>query len=330
MNPVRSPVLLAAAALVLARCGGDEDGGAGGPADPASATAPGSPAVAVGTEPVGMTAGPDGDVWVVSAGDGTVARIPAGASGTDLEVDVPGLPLRAVAAYDAVWVTSFDRGLLLRVDPDEGRVLNRIRTGAEPEGVAAGHGSVWVVTQGAGDLVRVDPRSGRVVGRTDVGPGARLVTAGADLVHVAHFDDGRVLAIDPRTGRVVADREVCDGPQGMAEAHGLLWVACTSEDAVVALDPESVDVEHRVDVAGQPDSVVATDDGSLLVVAEEGPTLVRIEPASASVAGSLPLSDKQPLFDEANLDIALAGDQAWVSSYVADVVHHVPVDDVPR
>ena len=45
--------------------------------------------------------------------------------------------------------------------------------------------------------------------------------------------------------------------------------------------------------------------------------------------GTLPLSGEPPLYDEANLDIALAGGQAWVSSYVADQVHHVPVSDVP-
>ena len=61
----------------------------------------------------------------------------------------------------------------------------------------------------------------------------------------------------------------------------------------------------------------------------DGPTLTRVDPAEAAVVGTLALSDELPLYDEANLDLALADGEAWVSSYVADLVHHVPLTDVP-
>ncbi|WP_432478568.1 hypothetical protein [Nocardioides sp. GXQ0305] len=59
------------------------------------------------------------------------------------------------------------------------------------------------------------------------------------------------------------------------------------------------------------------------------PTLVHVDPGSAAVVGRLPLSDELPLYDEANLDLALVDGEAWVTSYAADRVHHVPADDVP-
>ncbi len=320
------------AALALAACGGADDGTAQPPsASPGSPAAQGSeaPAVDVGSGPVGIAAAPDGAVWVVSPGTGTLSRIPAGAEETDLQVDVGGVPLRVVAAYGAVWVSSFDAGRLVRVDPQGGRVTQRIRTGAEPEGVAAGDGSVWVVTQGAGDLVRIDPADGSVVSRTDIGPGARLVSVGARAVHVAHYEDDSIVDVDPRTGRVVRQREVCDGPQGMAEAGGMLWVTCTLDEQLAGLDLGTLEVQERVDVAGQPDSVVVAPDGSLLVVAEGGPALVRVDPATAGVVARVELAGELPLYDDANLDVAIADDQVWVTSYAADQVHHVAIDDVP-
>jgi streptogramin lyase len=185
------------------------------------------------------------------------------------------------------------------------------------------------VTQAAGDLVRLDPDDGTVQSRTPIGQGARLASVGARAVHVAQFEEDSIVDVDPHTGRVTQRREVCDGPQGMAEAGGLLWVACTPDDLVVGLDLATLKVREQVEVAGQPDSVLAAPDGSVLVVAEEGPTLVRIDPASAEVVGRLALAGELPLFDDANLDLAVTDDEVWVTSYAADLVHHVPLAEVP-
>jgi DNA-binding beta-propeller fold protein YncE len=330
---IRRAGVAVVACLALAACGGPDaapSSGGGEPSASSSSPVAEAPAVPVEGGPVGVTAAPDGAVWVVSPGTGTVSRIPPGADQPDLAVDVGELPLRAVAAYGAVWTTVFGDGELVRVDPGRGRVALRIRTGAEPEGVAAGFGLIWVVTQGAGDLVRVDPELGEIISRTGIGQGARLVEVGDDAVYVAQFEQDRVLRVAPGSGRITArSPEVCDGPQGMAEAGGLLWVTCTPDDLVVGLDPVSLRVRQQVEVPGQPDSVAVDTDGSLLVAASDGPTLSRVDPGEAAVVGTLALSDELPLYDEANLDLALADGEAWVSSYVADQVHHVPLTEIP-
>jgi hypothetical protein len=61
------------------------------------------------------------------------------------------------------------------------------------------------------------------------------------------------------------------------------------------------------------------------VVAEQGPTLVMVDPGSATVTGRTPLGAERALGDRANLDLALAGGEAWVSSFNADRVYHVPL-----
>jgi hypothetical protein len=61
------------------------------------------------------------------------------------------------------------------------------------------------------------------------------------------------------------------------------------------------------------------------VVAEEGPRLVTIDPAAGEVTDETTLGEETALYDSANLDLAVAGGEAWVSSFKADRVYHVPL-----
>src|SRR4051794_7100581 len=120
-------------ALLAVACSASESGGSQPDPTPAEAAVELAPHVEVGAGPVGLTSSDDASVWVVAAGDETVARLPPGADAPDLTVDAPGVPLRVTAAYDAVWVTSFEGKQLLRLDPATGAVTAKVRTGAGPE-----------------------------------------------------------------------------------------------------------------------------------------------------------------------------------------------------
>ncbi|MDX6375546.1 MAG: virginiamycin lyase [Nocardioidaceae bacterium] len=294
---------------------------------PTAAEAELAPYVQVHTRPVGLTATEDGSVWVVGSGSDTVSRIPADADAPDLTVDVPGVPLRATSAYGAVWVTSFDKKLLVRLDPVSGAVVAKVRTGAGPEGVAAGFGSLWVVAQDAGRLLRVDPADNTISQEIPLEVGARLVAPGPDAMYVAHYADDTILRVDPETNTLVSSDSVCDGPQAMAVLDGKVWVTCTLSDELVALDGTTLQKLASVPVEGSPDSVAATADGRLAVVAEEGPTLVMVDTATAAVLSRTVLGDERALGDRANLDLAIVGDQAWVSSFNVDRVYHLPLPD---
>ena len=284
-----------------------------------------APYVETPTGPVGLTTTEDGAVWVVGAQSETVLRIPAGATEPDLTVDVPGVPLRTTAAYGSVWVTSFDGKELLRLDPATGEVVATIKTGAGSEGVAAGFDSIWVVAQDAGKLLRIDPGTNAVSDEIKLEVGARLVEAGPDAMYVAHYADDMILRVDPKTNAVTSSEAVCDGPQAMAVLDGKVWVTCTLSDELVALDVTTLQKVAAVPVEGSPDSVLATPDGLLAVVAEEGPRLVVVDPATAEVVAEQVLGEESALDDRANLDLALAGGEAWVSSFNADRVYHVPL-----
>ena len=332
---VRLVVALLAVLLATASCGGTEpEKDAAGPTETPDGTRSASPSeadvevvvapsVAVGAGPVGVTATDAGDVWVVSAQAETVQRIPAGATEPDLTIGVPGVPLRATAAFGSVWVTSFHGEELLRLDPGSGEVVGRVKTGAGPEGVTSGFGSVWMVAQDAGRLLRIDPATTSVAAEIEVPVGSRLVGAGSDAVFVSAYADNTVLRIDPATNEVTATSPVfCEGPQSMVVLGGQVWVACTLSEEVVALDATTLEPGTRVPVDGSPDTVVVLPGKRLAVVAEEGPRLVVLN-ATGGVVSEQVLGEEYELFDKANLDLALAGGEVWVTSFNADRVYHV-------
>ena len=310
-------------ALLLAATACD---GSGKPSSPATSAADDpAPYVQVPAGPVGLTSTEDGSVWAVGARSDTVSRIPGGAAAPDLTVDVPGVPLRATAAYGAVWVTSFEKKLLLRLDPATGEIVAKVRTGAGPEGLAGRFGSLWVVAQDAGRLLRINPEDDTVSQEIPVGVGARLVAPGPDAMYVAHYSRDTILRVDPVTNTFTTSAAVCDGPQAMTVLDGSVWVTCTLSQELVALDASTLERVASVPIDGSPDSVAATPDGRLAVVAEEGPALVMVDPATGTVLSRTVLGTERALDDRANLDLALVGGEAWVSSFNADRVYHLPL-----
>lgn len=295
------------------------------PGEPSDVPVVAAPSVAVGAGPVGVTSTEDGAVWVVSAQAEAVQRIPPGATEPDLTVEVPGVPLRATAAFGSLWVTSFEGEKLLRLDPGTGTITGTVRTGAGPEGVTSGFGSVWMVAQDAGRLLRIDPSTTTVEIEIEIPVGSRLVTAGPEAVYVSAYADNTVLRIDPTDNTVTATSPVvCEGPQSLAVLGGQVWVACTLSEEIVALDATSLEKVTAVPVDGSPDTVVALPGKRLAVIAEEGPRLVVLD-AQGAVLSEQVLGEEYELYDKANLDLAVAGGEVWVTSFDADRVYHVPV-----
>ncbi|MEP6816283.1 MAG: hypothetical protein ABI873_12110 [Marmoricola sp.] len=309
-------VVVALLALVLAGCGGTHSPSVGS-ADNRK------PDVPVGAAPVGLAAGPDGDLWVVNTGDNTVNRIPPGATKPDLTVGVAGIPLRVAVGYDAVWVTSFEGNEVVRIDEATGKVTDHIDVGRGAEGVTAAFGSVWVVAQDAGRLVRIDPQHRRVTKRIDVGTGVRLVVAGNDALWLNDYPAGDVVRVDPRHGTVRRSGHVCAGPQDMVTTSRQVWVTCSLGNEVVVLDPATLRVVEHHPLAGTPDAIADGPDGTLLVVLQDGPTLATLDPANGLATKKTRLGKEPQLYDRANLDLAVVGDVAWVSSFRENVVHRI-------
>ena len=266
-------------------------------------------------------------MWVVGAQSETVLRIPDGASEPDLTVDVPGVPLRTTAAYGSVWVTSFHGKKVLRLDPATGEVVASIKTGAGPEGVTAGFDSIWVVAQDAGKLLRIDPATNAVSAEIKLEIGARLVEAGPDAMYVAHYADDLVLRVDPETNAVTPvrgrlRRTAGDGGarrEGLGHLHALPRAGRPRRH-------HAARSSRRCRSRAHPTRSRPAPTGGSWWSPRRGRRLVVVDPATAAVSrASTVLGDEQALDDRANLDLVLVGDEAWVSSFNADRVYHLPL-----
>jgi streptogramin lyase len=279
-------------------------------------------AVTVPDGPVGLTADDSGAVWVASARDNAVSRIPAGASKPDLRVDV-AVPLRLTAAEGAVWATSFENGTLLRIDTLGGTVTDRIPVGNGAEGLLSAFGAIWAVAQDDGRLVRVDPTTRAVSQRIVVGLGVRLVKASPDALWLNDYPNNRLVRVDPTSGRVTKSGHVCDGPQDMASYDEVIWVTCSTGNELVSVDTKTLQVSQRVPLAGTPDAIAAGPNGNLLVVLQDGPTLARVDPETGRTKARTKLGKQAQLHDQANLDLATTDGRVWVSSFLEGKVYRV-------
>lgn len=309
MRALRAAVPLVCLLLVAA-CGAGASPKASKPADEVSR-------VSVGGDPVGIAASAAGDLWVALPGEDEVAGIRAGRPDPAAQVPVRSTPLRlTLAEHDAaLWVTAFRDGAVVRVDTATKKVTDRVPVGAGAEGVTEAFGSIWVAVQDDGLLVQVDPTRRAVVRKVAVGAGVRLVVPGPDALWLDDHATGTVVRVDPRSYQVRRSDRLCDGPEDIAVAAGSVWVTCSQSNELVALDPGDLHVQRRVSLTGTPDAVTVAPDGSLLVVLQAGPTLVRLDAASGKETSRTRLGTLPQLHDQANLDVAVTGDDAWVTSY---------------
>jgi streptogramin lyase len=282
--------------------------------------------IAVGPSPVGIAASASGDLWVVLADDDKVVRLRPGDTEPTAEAPVPGTPLRLASAEDgaALWVTAFRAGEVVRVDTGTMKETDRLPVGAGAEGVAEAFGSIWVAAQDDGLLVQVDPASRKVVRKVDVGVGVRLVVPGPDALWLDDHVQGAVVRVDPKTFEVTHSDHVCDGPEDLVAAGQTIWVTCSTSEEVVALSATDLHVTKRIPLHGTPDAAIGAPDGSLLVVLQDGPTLVRLDASSGKELARTRLAAYKQLYDRSNLDLVVTGKDAWVTSFVGGSVFRTP------
>jgi len=299
-----------------------------GQADPPKRAAPTTEVNSnvVGGNPVGIAASGTGDVWVVLPNGEKVVRVGAGDDPSTAEVPVPGTPLRVAIAEDgaAAWVTAFGEGTVVRVDTAGMQVTDHVPVGAGAEGVTEAFGDVWVAVQDDGLLVQVDPVRRKVVHKVDVGQGVRLVVAGPDALWLDDHLTGTVVRVDPTTYEVRRSDPVCDGPEDMVVAGTTVWLTCSVSEELVAVGADDLAVSQRVPLDGTPDAITTAPDGSLLVVLQDGPTLVRLDSATGAETSRTRLGTQKQLFDRANLDLVVTGDDAWITSFADGRVLRTP------
>ena len=276
-------------------------------------------AIPTGRLPTDVTVDADNAAWVVSARDGTVAKLDLSSNEIVRTVSIRGTPRDIAAAGGAIWVTSSaaGEGLLTKLDL-EGDVaaitpLGRI----ESFGIAATRDGVWIAGQGGGGrggiVIRVAPGTGAIAARLPLASKPVAVTAGVRAIWVvAHLAgagssapaEGTVYRVDRRTNAIASQGTVAfSGPPAAtaAAAPGGIWISTGSD--VLRLDPRT---GRRVGVVRVEGRVVdlAVADGS--VWALTGGTVARIDAEAMSVIGTMPVtsSDRMGALEATSLTLA--------------------------
>lgn len=267
--------------------------------------------VALGQQPRGLAASPDGRTLYIALG----ARR-AGATGKPPPTNgVDGIGVFDVAqnrlvhvlpgvsdpqgvavgpAGDRLYIASGRTGELVIMEVDDGTIVTRVPSGGAPGAVGASPDGEFalIASQAEGSVAVVETRTALLRHKVKSGNGPSGVLFTAGRAFVPGQNDASVTAIDALAGKVIW-RLILAGtqvrPMGMTAAGPAIFVTTGRGGELVRLDPTLGSVTGRVTLGGHPSDVATTPDGRYVVTAN-GPS----DDISLVDAGTLQLVARYP------------------------------------
>ncbi len=246
------------------------------------------------SSPLGIAAGPDGNMWFVEVSGSRFGRVtPAGAVtdfSTGSGISTNARPWGIAAGPDGnLWFTEEMGNRIGRLTPATASAVELtagISPGAGLRGIAGGpDGNVWF-TEDAGRIGRITPAG--TVTEFSVG-----ITAGSRPLGIATGRDGNLWFTEQadRIGRITPTGTVTEFtagitagglPSGIAAGpDGNVWFTEFTGHRIGRITPAGVITEFALTAGAQPRSIVAGPDGNLWFTEEGGNRLGRITPAGA-------------------------------------------------
>ena len=234
-----------------------------------------------GGRPGFLGGAPDGTIWAPKQATGWLARIsPDGALS---ECPLPSrlsTPFGVTVGPDGnVWVVEMDAGRVARVAPSGTAAEFSVPEGGKPVYITTGpDGNLWFTEGGGGQIGRVT-----TAGQITIFPlpnsvgGQGAIAVGPDgALWFTEFTLGAI-------GRITTTGQIKEFPTGagskpngiVAGPDGALWFAESGTNMIGRITVDGV-ITQRASVAGFPDQLVFTPDGSLWVTTFEAGDLVRI------------------------------------------------------
>ncbi|WP_375496836.1 ABC transporter substrate-binding protein [uncultured Jatrophihabitans sp.] len=262
--------------------------------------------VRLGVAPSALAVGA-GAVWVVSASDNTVTRVPGTDAGDPtVSVQVGAQPGAVAVGYGAVWVANSAARSVSRVDAAAvPRVTDTVGVGGNPSAIAVGHDRVWVANELDGTVSVIDPYPAsdglssdgpssngvvdRVVATIPVGSQPDAIVADGDGVWVALGATASVVRINPSSLQVEASVGVGNGPGALAVDRSGVWVANAIDGTVSHVDARTVAVDRTARVGRAPDALCVVG-GDLWVANRDSDDLRRLNGSTATVRRVVPLT----------------------------------------
>ena len=188
------------------------------------------------TKPCGGAASAFRNLWVVSCGSRSLARLetatgkPVASIGTGA-----GTASMAVASSpDSVWMLSDDKTTLTRIDPEKNSIVSEFRLAAACLSITSADNSLWVTCPGEKRIIRFNPQTNLVIARIEVTPEPVSIAFGGatpaeSSIWVLSRAQGKVARIDPKTNKVIAtiDLGFTNADGNLAFGDGFVWVSAS-------------------------------------------------------------------------------------------------------
>jgi streptogramin lyase len=233
------------------------------------------------------------------------------------------VPTGVAVGDGAVWVTNGfgvgdgPDGGVSRIDPVGESLEPAFGTPTGSEAIAWGADRVWVTDTATGEVEIYDPTTHEVKTiELEAGSGDQprpeqiVVDPQGDVAGVGDAEAGRVFRLDAATLSATDTFTVSTPVTGLAVGEGGVWVSGGADDRITLLDADTGAVVTSLDLAASgcntPEAVAVGAD-SVWVACSTSRTMLRIDPATRDVAGSVAL-------DGAPSALTVDGDGAvWVA-----------------
>ena len=167
-------------------------------------------------------------------------------------------------------------------------VLAVIPTGAGPNELAATADAVWVEDHRQGVPSRIDPATNAEVAQLKDVPIHCDIAAGGGFVWATQASSSTATKVDPASGEVKGKISLRDACGVAADDHDL-WVISPGMGAAVRYNPQSLEQIASVPVGQMPFFVAIGPEAVWVAGEADGGTLWRIDPATNTVAASIPV-----------------------------------------
>ncbi len=267
-----------------------------------------------------MLAAGDGSVWVAALNSDVLRVDPEKAGVT---ATIPSAPDQEFASWITVgdgslWISNWTDSTVWRVDTATNVRTATIPVPTAPQGVSVGPSGVWVAShrgRPTGSLTRIDPATNTVslsvpagAAQDCCGPEGIAATSTAVWSTVPNLN--AIVRLDPVTGTVVASIPATDVCGGVVPTDDAVWVVGCSNN-VYRINPSTNTMAARILASGTVTDV-AVGFGAVWALAHSldplstAGTLVRIDPATNRVVGTLAVADAYGL--------CVLGDSVYVGS----------------
>jgi streptogramin lyase/transcriptional regulator with XRE-family HTH domain len=288
-------------------------GGRAGPSataviKPARTTVPVAPYVltplaTADSQPSGITAGPDGNLWFTEQAGDSIWRFPPRGNPTRVLSLKPGShPFDITTGPDGnVWFTEGEADgtsadAVGKIDR-YGHLLHvtALPFGSEPTGIAAGpDGNLWVAAYGTNQVFRINPD-----GRIDGGPfpvagNPNRIAVGPDNNLWITEANGSKVAVLSTAGTLLMEYQVVDGPTDIVTGpDNNIWITAYNSGSIQRINPATAEVSRPFPVGNGPGGLAVGPDRNLWFTELSGHALGVITPAGVPLK-TIPIDGGTP------------------------------------